>query len=125
MRRPPEVKRQFFCRIIDKFSLSTAIYLSGLRATKCYRSCSDGAVRWFFLIFYNGMYKIITDALKVNYAIACRVSIGSDLRVPPGNRLEKLKGDLANRWSIRVNDQFRIVFRFDNDAEEVEIMDYH
>jgi plasmid maintenance system killer protein len=46
--------------------------------------------------------------------------------IPPGNRLEALKGDRAGFFSIRVNDQFRIVFRFDRgDAREVEIVDYH
>jgi proteic killer suppression protein len=49
-----------------------------------------------------------------------------DLRVPPGNRLEKLKGDRAGQHSIRVNDQWRICFRWkDGDAYEVEIVDYH
>lgn len=49
-----------------------------------------------------------------------------DLRVPPGNRLEKLKGDRAGQYSIRVNDQFRICFRWSNaGAEDVEIVDYH
>jgi proteic killer suppression protein len=49
-----------------------------------------------------------------------------DLRVPPGNRLEALKGDLRGKHSIRVNDQWRIVFRWkDGDAHEVEIDDYH
>jgi toxin HigB-1 len=49
-----------------------------------------------------------------------------DLTVPPGNRLEKLKGDLAGFYSIRVNDQFRIIFRFDaGNATEVQITDYH
>lgn len=49
-----------------------------------------------------------------------------DLRAPPGNRLEKLKGDRRGRWSIRINDQWRIVFRWDGDApEDVEIVDYH
>jgi proteic killer suppression protein len=48
------------------------------------------------------------------------------LRVPPGNRLERLKGDRAGRWSIRVNDQWRICFRWqDGHAWEVEIVDYH
>ena len=50
----------------------------------------------------------------------------SDLRVPPGNRLESLKGSLKGKWSIRVNQQFRIVFEFrDGNAYEVEIVDYH
>lgn len=49
-----------------------------------------------------------------------------DLRAPPGNRLERLKGDLAGAWSIRVNDQFRIVFLFESGAaEEVRVADYH
>ena len=49
-----------------------------------------------------------------------------DLRVPPGNRLEKLKGDRAGQHSIRVNDQWRICFRWrDGDAHEVAIVDYH
>ncbi len=49
-----------------------------------------------------------------------------DLRVPPGNRLEALKGDLRGKHSIRINDQWRILFRWkDGDAHEVEIDDYH
>ena len=49
-----------------------------------------------------------------------------DLRVPPGNRLEKLKGDRAGEHSIRVNDQWRICFQWkDGDAYGVEIVDYH
>jgi toxin HigB-1 len=49
-----------------------------------------------------------------------------DLRSPPGNRLEALRGDLAGRHSIRVNDQWRIVFRWQgSDAHEVRLVDYH
>ena len=49
-----------------------------------------------------------------------------DLRIPPGNRLEALKGELRGKHSIRINDQWRIVFRWkDGDAHEVEIDDYH
>ncbi len=48
------------------------------------------------------------------------------LRVPPGNRLEKLKGNRAGQWSIRINDQYRICFVFRaGDAYRVEIVDYH
>lgn len=50
----------------------------------------------------------------------------SDLRVPPGNRLEALKGDRAGQLSIRVNDQWRICFEWrEGDAYEVEVVDYH
>lgn len=49
-----------------------------------------------------------------------------DMRAPPGNRLELLKGNRAGQWSIRVNDQFRICFRWTGtDAQDVEIVDYH
>jgi len=49
-----------------------------------------------------------------------------DLRVPPGNRLEALRGDRAGQHSIRINDQWRICFVWgDAGPEEVEIVDYH
>ena len=49
-----------------------------------------------------------------------------DLRVPPGNRLEALRGDLDGLHSIRVNDQWRIVFRWcDGGADDVRLVDYH
>jgi toxin HigB-1 len=48
-----------------------------------------------------------------------------DMRAPPGNRLEALKSDRAGQWSVRVNDQFRICFRWNEGAEDVEIVDYH
>lgn len=49
-----------------------------------------------------------------------------DLLVPPGNRLEMLKGDRAGQWSIRINDQWRVCFIWkDGDAHDVEICDYH
>lgn len=49
-----------------------------------------------------------------------------DLKVPPGNRLEKLAGDRKGQYSIRINDQWRICFRWSNgDAHDVEIVDYH
>lgn len=48
------------------------------------------------------------------------------LRSPPGNHLEALKGDRRGQWSIRVNDQFRVCFHWnDGNAEDVEIVDYH
>jgi len=49
-----------------------------------------------------------------------------DLRVPPGNRLERLRGDRAGQHSIRVNDRWRICFRWRNsDAYDIEIVDHH
>ena len=58
---------------------------------------------------------MIDAALKLN-----------DLRIPPGNRLETLKGDRKNQHSIRIIDQWRICFKWsDRDAYAVEIADYH
>lgn len=48
-----------------------------------------------------------------------------DLRTPPGNRLEALRGNLAGFHSIRVNDQWRVVFRWSDGARAVQIVDYH
>jgi toxin HigB-1 len=49
-----------------------------------------------------------------------------DLRIPPNNRLEQLKRDRAGQWSIRINDQWRLCFRFaEGQAHDVEIVDYH
>ncbi len=49
-----------------------------------------------------------------------------DLRIPPSNRLEKLSGKLSDFYSIRINDQWRIIFKWENNhAYEVEIIDYH
>jgi proteic killer suppression protein len=49
-----------------------------------------------------------------------------DLRIPPANRFEMLKGDLKDLYSIRINDQYRIIFKFkDKNAHNVEIVDYH
>ena len=49
-----------------------------------------------------------------------------DLRLPPGNRLEMLRGDLKGFWSIRINHQWRLCFRFvDGNAFDVKIIDYH
>jgi toxin HigB-1 len=50
----------------------------------------------------------------------------NDLRIPPANNLEKLKGDREGQYSVRINDQWRICFKWkDRDAHEVEITDYH
>ena len=64
------------------------------------------------------------DRRKLRMIEAAKVV--EDLRIPPGNRLEKLVGDLDGLYSIRINDQWRIVFKFENGgAENVRITDYH
>lgn len=52
--------------------------------------------------------------------------IVQDLLTPPGNRLERLKGDLEGFWSIRINQQWRVIFRWENSSKQhVTIIDYH
>ncbi|MFN3491012.1 MAG: type II toxin-antitoxin system RelE/ParE family toxin [Anaerolineales bacterium] len=64
-------------------------------------------------------------ALRKLRMINNSVSI-NDLRVPPANHLEKLKGNRAGQWSIRINDQWRVCFKWQGtDAYDVEITDYH
>lgn len=64
-------------------------------------------------------------ALRKLVQLDAAVSLG-DLRVPPGNRLEKLSGDRAGQYSIRINEQWRVCFIWrDSDAHQVEIVDYH
>ena len=59
-------------------------------------------------------------------AMIAAAHVLDDLRVPPGNRLEALRGDRVGQFSIRINDQYRICFRWENgEAHDVEITDYH
>jgi proteic killer suppression protein len=59
-------------------------------------------------------------------AMLSRAERLEDLRIPPNNRLEQLKRERAGQWSIRINDQWRLCFRFaDGKAYDVEIVDYH
>lgn len=70
-----------------------------------------------------------SEILRISYRKLLLLEVAEslqDLRVPPGNRLEKLVGDRTGQHSIRINDQWRICFRWENDGpEDVEIVDYH
>ena len=84
-------------------------------------------------VFHGHNTKAARRIPPVIWKIACRkldmLNAAHELRdlmVPPGNRLEALRGTLAERHSIRINDQFRIVFRWkDGNAHEVRVTDYH
>ena len=68
----------------------------------------------------------IVDLALIKLDMLNRAAAVLDLRSPPGNRLEVLKGDLKGLHSIRVNDQWRLVFRWEgNNAYDVRLMDYH
>lgn len=74
----------------------------------------------------RGMPREIQDTARRKLKIIDAAPSLAALRVPPGNRLEFLKGDRRGQWRIRVNEQWRICFRWKNgSALEVEIVDYH
>lgn len=83
---------------------------------------------------FNGLdSKAARTIPQVIWKVACRkldmVNAASeirDLRIPPANRLEKLKGNYSEYHSIRINDQYRVIFKWNNqNAENVMILDYH
>ncbi len=80
-------------------------------------------------IFHNQHVKgFPAGIVKSAYRKLIRLEVAPSLNylsVPPANRLEKLKADLDGYWSIRINDQYRIVFQWDGDAHNVKIVDYH
>ena len=96
--------------MIKSFGNRLAEHLFEDRKTKFVRSLPPGLHR-------NGRRKLLYlhDASEIR-----------DLRVPPGNRLERLKGAMEGFYSIRINDQWRLVFRWESgNAFEVRILDYH
>lgn len=71
-------------------------------------------------------YRAVERAARRKLLYLQRARLLDDLRVPPGNRIELLKGDRKGQHSIRVNDQWRICFRWsEGDAYDVEMVDYH
>lgn len=68
----------------------------------------------------------IQDAARRKLRMLNSAQDVNDLRIPPANRLEKLKGNLQEYYSIRINNQWRVIFQWaNNDAYEVEIVDFH
>ena len=70
---------------------------------------------------WTGAHRVIIRKLDMlNYAKELK-----DLRSPPGNKLEGLVGDLNGHYSVRINDQWRVVFKWDKQPYDVHIVDYH
>jgi len=89
------------------------------------RSCKDKETQKLLNRVPSRKFKNIETAARVKLALVDSATSLSDLSLP-GLRLEKLLGDRAGQYSIRINDQFRICFRWrDGDAYDVEITDYH
>ena len=72
-----------------------------------------------------GRFVNIEASARRKLEILAAAHILDDLRSPPGNRLEALRGDRTGQYSIRINDQYRICFRWNDGPEGVEIVDYH
>lgn len=71
-------------------------------------------------------FAAIRDSAERKLAMIDAAATIQFLRSPPGNRLEQMRGDRAGKWSIRINDQWRVCFGFEmGDAFNVEIVDYH
>jgi toxin HigB-1 len=92
-------------------------------------SFGDAATEDFFNGVANARSRRLAQGLE-NVArrkldMVNAAAVLDDLKAPPGNRLEALKGDRAGYHSIRINQQWRIVFRWDRGAHEVTIEDYH
>src|ERR1035438_6997403 len=90
------------------------------------RSFGDKETKTLFETGRSRKFRSIEAAAKRKLDRIDLVAKLENLRVPPGNRLEVLKGDREGQFSIRINDQFRICFLWEEEcAEEVEIVDYH
>jgi len=90
------------------------------------RSFADADTRTLFELGSVRQWQAIErQALRKLVQLDLAQSLG-DMRAPPGNRLEALSGDRKGQWSIRINDQYRICFRWTDDGPtDVEIVDYH
>ena len=74
----------------------------------------------------RGLPRDIQERARRKLRMINQARIVEDLQIPPGNRLEQLKGNLNEFWSIRINHQWRIIFRWrDGTKQEVTILDYH
>jgi proteic killer suppression protein len=90
------------------------------------QSFADNETRAVFLAGTSRRWRSIARVAARRLQALDYASAIEDLSNPPSNRLEKLKGDRKGQWSIRINGQFRICFRWDGkDAWDVEIVDYH
>jgi toxin HigB-1 len=90
------------------------------------RSFADEDTEQVFQHFHNRRYAAVERVALRKLRQIHRVSTVEELRSPPGNRLERLKGDREGQWSLRINQQYRVCFEWrDGDAYEVEIVDYH
>ena len=74
----------------------------------------------------NSLSRVLWEKAQTKLDMLNRAQKLDDLRIPPNNKLEKLSGDLNGKYSIRINDQYRIIFKWaEQGVAEVKIIDYH
>lgn len=96
---------------------------SGIKVIK---SFPDKETERFYITKVSRKFASVIQTAKEKLDYLDSATKLEDLKAPPGNRLEKLKGNYEGKWSIRINDQFRIVFEWrGSDAYGVKITDYH
>jgi proteic killer suppression protein len=90
------------------------------------RSFGDNQTRALFADRFVDRFQGVARRAKRKLEAINATTRLEDLNLPPSNRLERLKGDLSDFYSIRVNDQWRVIFKWRyGDAHEVQIVDYH
>lgn len=93
------------------------------------RSFKDKETKLIFSGEYSKKLPLTIQKAALRKLIMLNSSLSiNDLRIPPSNHLEQLKGDKKGMWSIRINDQYRIIFKISKneiDYDDVEIVDYH
>jgi proteic killer suppression protein len=126
LRKPVKELKEESSKIATKGKQETCSY-TGIRYTRyMIRSFGDKRTE---TLFWDGVvreFRSIAPRAKRKLEAINAASRLEDLQVPPSNRLEKLKGDLSGFYSIRINDQWRIIFKWLNgEPHAVQIVDYH
>jgi proteic killer suppression protein len=103
-----------------------AVYRYSVYADVMIRSFGDTRTQALFRDEFVGAFQGIARPAKRRLEVSNAAHRLDDLLVPPSNRLEKLRGNLKGFFSIRINDQWRVIFKWvDGDAYGVQVVDYH
>ncbi len=118
LRRPAKITR--FVITLDEISVRHILLL-------VIESFGDSATESIYRgLRVRGLPGEIQERARRKLRMLNQARIVEDLQIPPGNRLEQLKGKLAGFWSIRINQQWRVIFRWEDGLKhEVKIIDYH
>jgi proteic killer suppression protein len=121
----PERTAARACRGCGKAGATLAVERAALYLSRVIRSFRDKATKALFEGRPTAHLRRIAGVATRKLDMLDAAASLQDLRLPPGNRLEVLKGDRSGQHSIRINDRWRICFVWKDGAEDVEIVDYH